>query len=403
MGVKDLTGNTPRFPLPLAAVFLVMSIFGLPAVYDRMVSGHVNAGYGQIVPWGLWVSSYVFFIGISTGAFAFSALTRLFDIRRYRPLSRLALFIACVSLVAALFFISADLGHPERAVSLLLRPNLGSLMAWMFYLYTAYALVLVAELWIVMRPAQTKNERRLRFLDLVGLTIAVCASGGLGSLFAAVGSRPFWHTSFLPVTFVISSLLSGIAFVLAGTLLVMRGGHAFKQSLLMLGRVLGVLLVAELIALITESFVIVKGAIPSHVAVLQAIAAGPFAWVFWGVQLGGGMLLPLALIYLVKPQTLKATAVACLLILAGVFAFRLNLVIPQLAQPAFAALPEVYVHPRTVAVYVPTFMEWNLLLFGVGLAGLLFLVGSRLLPLVPHDVGLEFELATGRAHAAKTG
>jgi molybdopterin-containing oxidoreductase family membrane subunit len=109
---------------------------------------------------------------------------------------------------------------------------------------------------------------------------------------------------------------------------------------------------------------------------------GPFAWVFWLLQVVVGIIIPLLLLFRTSRLTLRTSAIASFLILIGVFAFRLNIVIPQLSVPVLEGLPEAYHSFRTMTSYIPSLMEWALLFFVVGLAGLVYLSGYKSLPLI---------------------
>src|SRR3990172_9218353 len=87
--------------IPLGLVWLAALAVGLVGVAQRLLTGHELAGYTSNIPWGLWVAAYVYFVGLSAGAFLISALIYVFGLRRLEPIGKLALFTALVSLLAA--------------------------------------------------------------------------------------------------------------------------------------------------------------------------------------------------------------------------------------------------------------------------------------------------------------
>src|SRR3990172_1946768 len=105
------------------ALGLVFFLGGLAGWYDRFAHGHVNANYGSIVTWGLWVASYIYFIGLSAGSFLISSLVYVFNVKRFEGIGRLAVFTALVTLLLALLSIVVDLGHMERAWHVVAYPN----------------------------------------------------------------------------------------------------------------------------------------------------------------------------------------------------------------------------------------------------------------------------------------
>lgn len=408
--VKTMTGK--KVPLQLWVIFALILALGIPGLYDRLVYGHLHANYGQFVTWGIWVAAYVFFAGVSAGAFLLSTLPYVFGIKKYEPLGRLSLFTALIALLASVLLILADLGHPLRGmVRMIIAPNFSSMMTWVAWLYVIYTFILVSELWFLMRvdlvrsknrggisglfakilafrsretsPESVSRDRRIvRILGMTGIIVAVFFLGGDGALFAVARAKPFWHTGLLPITFLVSALLSGGALMVCLAPLFVRGGEGFREMVGSLAKLVGCILAFELLILVSEILVTLTGGSPSHAAPLWLMMTGPFAWVFWVLQIGGGTVIPLVTLFGRPRLTLRASALASFLILVGVFAFRLNTVIPQLAVPVFEGLPEAYHSSRTMTSYIPSLPESALLFFVVGLIGLLFLWGYRSLPLI---------------------
>ncbi|MEI8255251.1 MAG: NrfD/PsrC family molybdoenzyme membrane anchor subunit, partial [Deltaproteobacteria bacterium] len=299
-------------------------------------------------------------------------------------------------------------------------PNFNSTMAWVITLYTVYGGALVGLILFAYRPGwhkkaletgsrvarlmslgydgsekcEKKNDRVLFVLSMAGMTFALGLAGGVGGLFSVLGGRGLWHSGLFPITFTVSALLSGISFVIGGASLMGTGGLAFKQTLILLGRVVGFLLVGEILILAAEALVIINGGVPSHLNIVKAIAAGPFPWVFWGGQVGLGIVAALLLLFLPKRPSLAATSVAAMFVLIGVCAFRLNFVIPELAMGEFA------MSESHTQVYVPKAVEWQLVVFGFGLVGLMLVAGRKYLPVFSSDTAHEFDDAV-RAQRAE--
>jgi molybdopterin-containing oxidoreductase family membrane subunit len=408
-----MTSPTPaqrsKFPWLVGAGFLVMLLAGLPGVVERVAPA--SASGSDATPWGLWITGYIFFSGISAGAFPIAALPSVFNYGRFRPLVGTALLVAVSALVGALLFVLVQGGHAERAAADALRPHTTPVMFWVLSSCGVYSVILAMMSYFVFRPAWGEsaartgkrvyrllslgyrgtpaqvrhNELALRLIGGVGLIVALTLAGAVGTLFVGLGAPSYSHSGLFPITFVVSALLSGAATVLATSTLLGRGGLAFKTTLLLLARLMGLLLAVELVIIPVEAVVALTGGNPAHIAVLQTVGAGPFAWVFWVLQLGFGTLVALWLLIGSKQRSLAVASVAALYVLLGVFAFRLNFVIPQLVDRASA--------------YVPSAMEWNVSIYCFGVTGLVLLVGSRLLPVFPANAPMAFELAAHESEA----
>lgn len=393
------------------ALWLAVLALGLVGVYQRLAYGHAAAGYTSYVPWGLWVALYICLIGLSAGAFLLSTLVYVFGLKSLERIGRLSLFTALVTLVAALLAIWFDLGHMGRFWKVFLRPNFGSLMAWMVWLYTAYFLVLVGELWSAMRAdlvrlsdrqgpqarvaraltfgnrdlsraALENDARRLRLLGTIGVPLAVAFHGGVGALFAVVEARPYWNSALLPILFLVSALTSGgalLTFVVA-FLSPDKGTEAHRHTVRYLGRLTLGLLVLDLILELSEFLVGLYTTIPSHGGPIHWIISGPNWWSFWLVTVLGGAVIPIVLLTR-RSASVSQVGVAGLLISVSFIAVRLNIVVPGLIVPPLSGLATAYVEPRLAFHYAPTVTEWLVTLFILAVGVGLFYLGYNKLPI----------------------
>jgi protein NrfD len=391
-------------------VGLLLIATGSWAWIDRFLNGDRNANYGSLVPWGLWVAAYIYFIGLSAGSFLVSSLVYVFNIKRFESIGRLALYSAVVTLVLALLSISADLGHPFRAWHVLVYPNFRSPMAWMIWLYSAYFILLTLELWFVLRHDLVVGSRRpgwrgriyrilvfgsnddsaatresdrqvVRILASIGVPLAVMFHGGVGSLFGVVASRPGWHGGLFPILFLVSALVSGGALLVLVSAIFQDGLRRNREVVLDLARLVLALLAVDVLLQISETLVGFYGNEPARVQNLRLIYAGPYWWVFWFWQLALGTLVPILL--LASPWTRRnplAAAVACGLIAIGFLAVRLNIVIPGLADEQVHGIVQAYNSARISTDYVPSVMEFTFTAGIIGIGLLLFGIGEWFLP-----------------------
>ena len=391
------------------AVGVILILIGSWAWVDRWLNEHQNTDYGSVVPWGLWVAVYIYFVGLSAGAFLVSSLVYVFNIKRFERVGRLALFTAFVTLFIALLSISADLGHPFRFWHVLIYPSFESPMAWMIWLYSAYFALVSVELWFVLRhdfvvgsreqgrrgtlyrilslgsredsdEARASDRQIIRILATVGVPLVIMFSGGVGSLFGVVASRPAWSGGLFPVLFIVSALASGTALLALVSAVFQDGLRRNRQTVLALGTLALGLLLADVLLQLSEILVGFYGNEPDKIASLELIFSGPYWWVFWFWQLGIGTLIPLALLALPTRREPRLVAVACGLIVVGFLALRLNIVIPGLADEQLAGLTQAFSSPRISTDYVPSVMEFS---FSAGLVGIglvLFGLGEWLLP-----------------------
>ncbi len=410
----------PRFrspaALPLAAMLWVVALgFGLAGVYLRLTTGHELAGYGSYIPWGLWVAAYVYFIGLSAGAFLISALVYVFDVRQLERVGKLALFTALVTLFMALLTIWFDIGHMERFWEVYVYGNRVSMMAWMVWLYTAYFVLILAENWFALRSdlsrmafegglrgvigrlltfgrpdvsaeAASRDRSVLRVLGTLGVPLAVAFHGGVGALFGVLAARPFWNASIFPIAFIIGALASGGALLTAIVAFFWpdRGTGAHRDLVAYLGRMVLGLLAAYLLLEWAEFSIGLYSDIPSESEPYQQILVGPYWWVFWFVHITAGAAIPLVLL-LTRPRSPLWVGAGAGLVAVTFIAVRLNVVIPGLIVPELEGLDRAFVDHRLSFEYFPSALEWLVLVFVASVGVALFYIGSRLLPLAARE------------------
>src|SRR3990172_1935493 len=148
------TISTPRQQVPTAvfyAVIVALAAVGAVSVVHRWTEGLKVTDLSSTMTWGLWISFYIFFVGLSAGSFLLSTLIYVFGFRDLERVGRLAILTAILSLMAAMLFVWVDLGHPERFWRIFSNFHATSVMAWESALYLFYIALMLVELWVLMR------------------------------------------------------------------------------------------------------------------------------------------------------------------------------------------------------------------------------------------------------------
>jgi Ni/Fe-hydrogenase subunit HybB-like protein len=195
--------------------------------------------------WSVLIVLYPYITGLVAGAFILASLERVFKVEAVRPTYRLALLTALAFLLVAPLPLQLHLGHPERSFEMYLTPHTSSAMAMFGFVYLWYlTVVLLVEIWLEYRAeivglAQTTTGiRRLiyRLLTLgsynvspearriddkvgyavtvIGIPSAFLLHGYVGFIFGSVKANPWWSTPLMPIVFLFSAMVSGIAAVM---------------------------------------------------------------------------------------------------------------------------------------------------------------------------------------------
>src|SRR3989338_5619587 len=355
-------------------LWTIAFVLGAVAVLERLFIGKRLVNLGSYVTWGLWVSLYIYLIGLSSGSYIFSSLASVFNLKVFQKLAKVSLLTSLVTLLAALLTITLDLGHWERFWYVFIHPTPSSMMSWMVWLYSAYFLLLLVHTFYTF----TKSEGATKILSVIGFPFAIAIPVCGGSLFGVVGARPYWHSAIFPVLFLFEALLSGVALI---TLLGIVMGLAKDDSagaFSILSKIILGLLSANIILEGAVLAVPLWGQIAYHIDAVKLVLFGQFWWIFWIVHMGLGVILPLFL--LLKKTTLNKLGLAAGLIAFTFMSVRLNIVIPALSIPELKGLENAFIEKRLLFSYVPSLHEWQVSLFIVTLAIGLFYLGMKFLP-----------------------
>lgn len=195
--------------------------------------------------WSVLIVLYPFITGLVAGAFILASLERVFRVEAVKPTYRLALLTALSFLLVAPLPLQLHLGHPERSPEMYFTPHSTSAMAMFGYVYLWYLMaVLVFEIWldyrrdIVLLSQSSKgiarviykmmtlgsnniSERALHIdervgwmVTIVGIPSAFMLHGYVGFIFGSIKANPWWSSPLMPVVFIFSAMVSGIACVM---------------------------------------------------------------------------------------------------------------------------------------------------------------------------------------------
>ncbi|HUH64374.1 MAG TPA: NrfD/PsrC family molybdoenzyme membrane anchor subunit [Terracidiphilus sp.] len=203
--------------------------------------------------WSVLIVLYPYITGLVAGAFILASLERVFRVEAVKPTYRLALLTALSFLVVAPLPLQLHLGHPERSPEMYFTPHSTSAMAMFGYVYLWYLMaVLVFEIWLDYRReivllsqithgvkhwiywimtlgSSNISERSLHIdervgwiVTLVGIPSAFLLHGYVGFIFGSIKANPWWSSPLMPVVFIFSAMVSGIACVMVLYMLVTR-------------------------------------------------------------------------------------------------------------------------------------------------------------------------------------
>ena len=315
--------------------------------------------------WSILIVLYPFLTGIVAGAFILASLERVFNVEEVKPTYRLALLTALSFMIVAPLPLQLHLGHPERSFEMYLTPHSTSAMAMFGFVYLWYLLaVLVIEIWLDFRmdivrmaheytgwrrtlyrvmalgsynvtPRALEIDDKIgRFVTIVGIPSAFLLHGYVGFLFGSIKANPWWSTPLMPIVFLFSAIVSGIAAVLLLYIVVcfLKG---IKRSVPCLDTMARYLFYAFMIDFSLEMLDLIHRNYEADES-LRTLNFMVHTRLFFSqvvLQIILGTLIPIGLLALVQIVSMSARAregiyvIASSLTLCGIFAMRWNVVI----------------------------------------------------------------------------
>lgn len=393
------------------ALLLVVMAIGVAAFLYQFANGLVVTGMRNTVMWGQYILFFMFFVGLSAGGLIVASAGRLFGIKAFKPITRLAVLEATVAVVLAATFILPDLGRPERILNIPLYFNPTSPMVWDITIVTIYMAMSAFYVWLYARadfaragsrfalgtsasPAAIARDEKIKSaMAWVALPAAIMLHSITAWIFGLQISRGFWYTSIMAPMFIASALVSGMGLVIILAVLLRHFKRLeFGDELVaLLGGLLGVFTAVEGFLLLAEYLTALYPGAPEADAARRMLS-GPYLPLFL-FEVVVGLLVPFVILA-IRPLRQRPAVVATAggIAIVGIFVHRLNLVLNGLSFPNIELPPGLPVgRPGGVTsfaesyFYVPTIIEWLVVLGVLAFGALVFTISVRILPLKEPD------------------
>ena len=387
----------------LALALLGVGSFGFFAWLWQLRRGLGVTGLNVPVYWGVYITNFVFFIGISHAGTLISAILRLVDAEWRRSITRAAEVITVLVLFFGVGSVIMDLGRPDRLLNVLRHPNFRSPLLWDVCSISVYLTASTIYLYLPLIPdlallrdhagkytalyrflaiGWQGTERQKRNLDRAIAVMAVLVIPVAVSVHTVVSwvfgmtVQPMWHSTIFGPYFVVGAIFSGIASLIIAMALIRR--IYFLQDYLKpihfnnLGLLLLVMALAWFYFTFAENLTTFYGGEPAHLLVLYSKLTGRFAPMFWTMILTC-FLIPVALLARPETRTVAGTVIASISVNIGMWLERFVIVVPTLSRPRL---------PFPEGIYSPTWVEVGVTLGFATTFIFLYMLFTKFFPIV---------------------
>jgi len=386
-----------------AAVLLSIAAFAVWTWYYQIHTGLGVTGMNRPVFWGIYITNFVFFIGISHAGTLISAILRICQAEWRRSITRMAEVITVLVLFFGVFNIIVDLGRPDRALNVVKHAQFRSPLLWdvtsitLYLTASSFYLLLplipdIARLrdrkirlhwlyrilsfgWQGTERQKHRLEIAISIMAILVIPIAVSVHTVVSWVFGMT-VQPMWHSTIFGPYFVVGAIYSGMAALLI-TMTIIRKvyhleGYLKEVHFNHMGKLLLVFTALWFYFTFSEYLTTFYGAEPTHMAVFYSKLTGPYAPEFWTMFVGC-FVIPLAILTRRRGRTPVGCAIAGATITIGMWLERFTIVVPTLVNPR---LP----YPR--GAYHPTWVEWSITAGCFAFFILLYMTFTKLFPIV---------------------
>jgi molybdopterin-containing oxidoreductase family membrane subunit len=387
----------------LALGLLSLTVFGFFCWLRQFRSGLGVTGLNVPLYWGVYITNFVFFIGISHAGTLISAILRLCDAEWRRSITRAAEVITVLVLFFGVGSIIMDLGRPDRALNVIKHPNFHSPLLWDVCSISVYLTASSIYLYLPLIPdlailrdfggkytrfyrllalGWTGSERQKKILHraisvmaVLVIPIAVSVHTVVSWVFAMT-VQPMWHSAIFGPYFVVGAIFSGIASLIIAMALIRRiyslGDYLKPIHFNHLGLLLLVMALLWFYFTFGEYLTTFYGGEPSHLVIFWSKLAGRFSLPFWAMVVTC-FAIPVPLLARRQTRTVTGTVIASVSVNIGMWLERYTIVVPTMSQPR---LPWAQGH------YSPTIVELGITVgFGATFI-LLYMLFTRFFPIV---------------------
>jgi Ni/Fe-hydrogenase subunit HybB-like protein len=315
------------------------------------------------IPWSMMIVIYPYITGLVAGSFTVATFYHVFGVTRFKPVARFALLTSLSFMIFVPVPLLLHLGHPERALNVMLTPHLTSAFAAFGFFAAFYVILVTLEIWFSYREdivawaqegkglrgqfyraltlgsyeisATTRayDAKWIKALAIIGIAGAHGLHGYVGFVFGSLKSREWWGSDLMPAIFLVSAIVSGISILIVLYLLISRFRQTpiDKTCLKGLAYMLwGFLIFAMVLEFLEFANIVYKGR--EGVETIMALVAGPIWFSVWVLQVGGSVAAFFILTYVIwrgtqDRQLIIGVLVSAVLMLIAVLAMRWNVVI----------------------------------------------------------------------------
>ena len=365
----------------------VLAIAGIAAWIYQLMGGLAVTGMNNGTSWGLYITCFMFFVGLSAGGLIVASSASVFHIAQYKKVALPAIICSTVCICLAGMFILIDLGGIQRIWRLFTGPNFVSPLLWDVCVITCYLIINILYLYFMC--SKNANAHKVEIVSRFALPVAILVHSVTAWIFGLQLSRE-WYSAIMAPLFVVSAMDSGLALLLLALAGLNKSG-LFKTDAKLISNLAGLLATCIAIDGFMVGCEVLTMAYPGADAAqaLAVMTTGVTAPFFW-IEIVVGVVIPfLILVFAKNRQNMTLVNVASACVVVGVFCKRVWLLFTSFFMPNVYGAPGILGGSSAarasfgidgwavVGTYAPTWVELVIAVGVVSLGVLAFIALSR--------------------------
>ncbi len=372
-----------------AGVLGALTAVGVAAWIYQLAGGLGVTGMSNGTSWGLYITMFMFFVGLSAGGLIVASSASVFHVAQYKKVALPAVILSTVCICCAGMFVLIDLGGIQRVWRIVTGPNPTSPLFWDICVITLYLVINIVYL-VFMTSKKPGAQGKVAVVSRFALPVAILVHSVTAWIFGLEMAKEGWYSAIMAPLFVVSAMDSGLALLILSLLGLDKAGW-FKTDRKLLSNLAGLLATCVAIdgfmvgcEVLTMAYPGAAGA--ETLAIMATGATAPFFW----FEIVAGVLVPFCILVFARNRArMGLVALASALVVAGVLCKRVWLLLTSFAEFNVAGAPGVISGSSAArgaagadvwavaSSYMPTWVEFVVVVGVVSLGALAFMVLCR--------------------------
>lgn len=320
-------------------ILLAVMVVGFCAYVYQLMGGLGVTGMSNGVSWGLYITCFMFFVGLSAGGLIVASSAHVFHIESFKKVSMPAVITSTVCILCAGAFILIDLGGIQRIWNMFVSLNFTSPLAWDMCVITTYLVINILDIvWL-----RKGDERKVQILSYVALPVAILVHSVTAWIFGLEIAKEGWYSAIMAPIFVASAMDSGLALLMCVLAASKKAGifDAGEKLFADLARLLATFIAVDAFFIGCELLTVFYPGTEGATELLDIMTSGATAPFFW-FEIIGGLLIPFLLLASAKRRKNTVLVVlASALVMFGVFCKRVWLLFTSFAMTNMYGAPGI--------------------------------------------------------------